>query len=48
MTKSERIVINTAWSYLREHAKTPEQIAIRDALSKILRDNISRGKKRNK
>lgn len=48
MNKTERIVINTAWSYLRDHAKTQEQIAIRDSLSKILREDIIRRGKRGK
>jgi hypothetical protein len=46
MTKNERTVINTVWSYLRDHAKTPEQIALKDSLSKILVEDMKRRKKR--
>jgi len=49
MTKKERIVINTAWNYLRDHAKTKEQMAIRDSLAEILREDIiRRGKRKQK
>ncbi len=49
MTSNERKVVNTAWAYLRDHAKTQEQQAIRDALSAILREDIiKRGKKKKK
>lgn len=48
MNSNERKVVNTAWAYLRDHAKTQEGQAIRDSLSRILRDDITRRGKRSK
>jgi hypothetical protein len=48
LTKKERIVVNTAWGYLRDHAKTPEQIAIKESLSEIIREDIKRRKRKLK
>lgn len=46
MTKTERIVVTTAWTWLRDHSPTPEPQAIRDALSKIIQDDIARRHKK--
>ncbi len=45
MNKKERTVISTTWSYFRDHAKTPEQIALRDSLGKLLKEDLKRRSK---
>ena len=47
MNKEERKLANTVWSYLRDHANTPEGKAIFASLGKVIRADLERRDKRN-
>jgi hypothetical protein len=46
MVKSERIAMNTIWGYLRDHQDTPEKKALFELVSRTIKSDRERRRKR--